>query len=242
MKSLLIMLLTLAVLPTSGQYRYDTGSRKQSVQHPSATPKVPHSPLPDTAAPRCHPGLWFTPTGHSAEIDGVAVGIWAAPKKYSLVVNGLNVEANPATIILWFYEAFGCVYGPFNNDSTRDVPLLSSGKFPWNDTSTRAKIRGVSISTAQFGTSTTGVGINVISSWTNEMNGLEISGMMNMHYRFNGLCLAIRNKVTYCRGMQIGVFNECREGHLIQLGLLNRIGNRRTPFINFSFKRKNKFS
>lgn len=88
-------------------------------------------------------------------------------------------------------------------------------------------------------TKITGLSLNGGISMAEEVVGVEATGVLNLHYSFRGIMIAgLRNKVTTGRGLQIGLFNTCRQGQVVQIGLINRIGKRITPIVNFSFRRK----
>ena len=41
---------------------------------------------------------------------------------------------------------------------------------------------------------------------------------------------------AFGKGLQIGLFNSCKEGKVVQIGLLNKIGKRTIPLLNFKLK------
>ncbi len=214
---------------------------------------------PDTLHETYHRyGLWYTPVLHSTIIDGIGVGVFAGPakKNETLKINGLSIEADPAPLFFSTWASFEILIRipdlmkksyEQKHDST-EIALKRKNDSIYNETGLWARqkdtllkvvINGVSISggITQGKTRMNGLAINAAWGIENQMNGVEITGLLNQHYSFQGVLIAPINSVIKGRGVQIGIYNRCKEGHLIQIGLLNRIGKRTTPFINFRFKR-----
>jgi hypothetical protein len=107
------------------------------------------------------------------------------------------------------------------------------------DTVARATINGLSISTGTMfeETRVNGVAINILFAAENEMNGVEIGGLLSSHNKFTGLVAAGVNLAKNGKGMQVGIYNRCEKGNVLQIGLLNKIGKRTIPFLNFHFRR-----
>ena len=191
--------------------------------------------------------IWTTPVGKNTTINGISIGLMAIPwmKADSLKINGLNLEVSPFGALNGFYAIVGTLFSPFHfnkkdtlNDDGGD--LGSNKIFPDNPTYFLAKIKGLSISGGGMTRNTWfyGVGINGVIGFADKMQGIEITGMMNLHYEFKGVMIAgLRNKVTTGKGVQIGLINTCKQGQVFQVGLINRIGNRIIPLVNFSLKK-----
>jgi hypothetical protein len=81
-----------------------------------------------------------------------------------------------------------------------------------------------------------GVNVNIIGSEVREINGLEISGITNIHDDFNGFMAGIVNISRKGKGVQIGVYNYCKSGSVLQIGLINKSGKRILPFVNLKLK------
>ena len=193
--------------------------------------------------------IWVTPVNKNTTINGVALGLLGAftyKEADSLKINGLNLDASLGGLLGTIYAFTGSILAPFHNKERwksggEDIASIKI----YTDTSSpiRIVIRGVSLSLGGLlrDTKINGASLNGGISFAQELNGLEITGVMNLHYEFTGVMIAgLRNKATKGKGVQIGLFNNCKEGQVFQIGLLNRIGKRVLPICNFSFKRKMK--
>jgi len=187
----------------------------------------------------------LTPAKKSTHIHGIALGLMASAKKLdTLHISGLNLELGPFVLIGLPYFVIGSIIAPFNRDTTRKNAggvMTNYNIFEDSVLVGNSKIEGLSIGILGSTESNylNGVGISGLVSFYDKMNGLVVSGLINGQYEFKGVSIAVfRNKTTLGTGVQIGLFNTSKTGNLIQIGLLNRIGNRVTPFINFRFKSK----
>ncbi len=204
-------------------------------------------------------GLWYLPVVHSTIIDGIGVGFYAAPaeKNETLTINGLSIEGDPLPLLFATFATMEIIIrspelikkaDAEKHDSTkialkRKNDSMNHERGFWvkeQDTLLKVKINGISVNggITEGKTRMNGLAINAIWGMENQMNGVETTGLINLHYSFNGLLVAPVNSVTKGRGIQIGIYNRCKEGHLVQIGLLNKIGKRTLWIINFSFKRK----
>ena len=188
-----------------------------------------------------------TPVSKNTTINGLAIGVMAEPLGQAdvLDINGLNVELGPLGLTFgWAYTLFGTFYAPFNK---RDIAggltfaIDNPHIFPQAPNGYATHIRGISVSAGGLMDDThfSGLSLNGILSGPDRVDGLEITGLMNMHYDFKGLMIAgLRNKTTTGTGVQIALINTCKSGRVVQFGLINRIGKRTLPFMNFSFKKQ----
>lgn len=192
-------------------------------------------------------GIFTTPVSKNTQIDGVAIGLlMSVPWRHAdyLKIDGLNLEISPFGAIGAPLAFIASIFSPFNRDTSdhSNGDLGSYNIFPEKNDTSSTLINGLSVSIGGTvrETKINGVTLNGLINFGDCTNGFELTGFMNLHHEFNGIIIAgFRNKTTTGKGVQIGLFNTCKSGRLIQLGLLNRIGKRVTPFINFSFK-KNK--
>lgn len=188
--------------------------------------------------------LFTTPVKKNTIINGVAVGIMAVPwmKAESLKINGINIELEPMVVFVFPSVVFGSFFAPFRRDSLKqnESPLDNYNLFPERAVFYGTSINGINLSGGGVSDSKiNGISVNGLTAFAEEVNGIEITGVMNLHYSFNGVIIAgFRNKTTTGNGPQIGLFNTCKSGQLVQIGLFNRIGNRVIPLINFSLKKK----
>jgi len=195
-------------------------------------------------------------------VNGVAVGFYTAPvvQNKTLVVNGLNIEADPLPLIVVPILALRMLVmvpeiaahehsnvgdtahayknAHRTNDNTAMPETVMAMKK--KDTAVKTKVHGLSVSSGilQQETKMEGVSLNGACALENEISGVEVTGVVNWHYSFKGLIAALVNTTATGKGVQIGLYNDCKKGTLLQIGLINRIGNRVLPFANCSFKRK----
>ncbi|WP_160136365.1 LA_2272 family surface repeat-containing protein [Chryseobacterium sp. c4a] len=151
------------------------------------------------------------------------------PKK----VNGLGMGFNPLGL---FFPALLIVYLPgadrwsLNNDY---------GVVPENKMN---KINGVQLSLINMEpTITNGLEINVSSNINTYAvtHGVAFSPILNFHHEIKGVSVApLANVGQKCRGLQIGLYNSCKDFRGIQIGGWNENGKRKLPFINWNFKKQ----
>lgn len=151
------------------------------------------------------------------------------PKK----VNGLGMGFNPLGL---FFPALLIVYLPgadrwsLNNDY---------GVVPENKMN---KINGVQLSLINMEpTVTNGLEVNISSNINTYaiINGLAISPILNFHHEIKGVSVApLANVGQKCRGLQIGLYNSCKDFRGVQIGGWNENGKRKLPFINWNFKKQ----
>jgi hypothetical protein len=188
--------------------------------------------------------IFTTPVGKTTTINGLALGLSATPwmKADSLRINGVSVDIEPFGVIAGMYALFGTFAAPFQKEDTTSrgmSDIVNSKVFPKEDDYFPTIIRGVSVSIGGQSrlTKMNGFSINGITSFAMEVNGFEITGIMNLHYSFNGVIIAIlRNKTTTGNGVQIALFNNCQSGKVFQIGLINKIGKRTLPFLNWRLR------
>lgn len=205
----------------------------------------------DSVSSKIRNGIWLTPVSrYNTTINGLAVGLLAGAimDAEEIYVNGVNLEASPLSVVGGTIVLVGSFISPITTDLKKTYSPHKNKNldfFPYFiDSASKIqsiKINGLSISTGlPIINELNGVAINGIYSGVEIMNGLEITGLINYHYTFNGALIAgFRNKTTRGRGIQIALFNSCLECNAVQIGLINRIGKRVTPLINFSLKKNN---
>jgi len=190
--------------------------------------------------------LWFTPS-HINEINGVALGIFNNPHLFdedSVKIRGINIGVDPLVIFAAPYAVMLGLFSPVTlKDTTkynRNVRLDMADIEP-----SLVKISGLNLSplgTLIGGDQTriNGLSLAGVVLLVNELNGCSIACGVNRVNTFNGMMIApIQNKVLKGNGLQIGLFNYCEDCRGVQIGLLNKMGKRVTPFINMQFgKRK----
>jgi len=203
----------------------------------------------------------FSPASYKVEkVNGMALGIghfWT--KNMPCKINGLNIEVNPVSPILFLFQDPDYV----ENDSLRMTMNglhLSTGGFAGG-----IKLNGAGVSLYNVNYATNGFTVNGLYNVSKTLNGLHISGLYNVADKargmlvagandvadFGGFRIGIYNKSVTTAGLNIGVVNLNKEGmHGLQIGVFNRTGkckglqiglwnsnNKRSlPFINWNFK------
>lgn len=189
----------------------------------------------DTSTQKIRNFFWTTPVFQNTRINGLAVGLSPSPwrKAQKLEINGISISAAP-----WdpFFAVYMLVYAnPFKRDSTynREGSFNTGTIYPVSDGLKNSRNNGLFIGTITGADVFNGVNLSLFANASQTMNGLSVSGLFNHHVASNGVLIAgIRNKTTTARGLQLALFNNCKSGRLIQIGLLNTIGKRTTPLLN----------
>lgn len=184
--------------------------------------------------------VFTTPVAKNSTINGLALGLFVEPwmKADSLRINGMIISLEPFGVIAGMFAIYGTIAAPFQKDSSiRQDDITNNKVFTEKDTFFPVIIKGVSVSIGGLSRfiQMNGFSVNGITSFASEVKGFEITGIMNLHYSFNGVMIAgLRNKTTTGKGLQIALFNHCQSGKVFQIGLINRIGKRTLPFVNWS--------
>lgn len=168
---------------------------------------------------------WVTPTNVN-KISGLNLGLqtWTLADNDSLVIHGVNLNADLLTTFVVGYA----------------VARLTRADLPdtVDKTNMKSKIAGLSISgggvIGDF--KMCGLAINGIVSGVTEVNGVQITCLLNVSQEFKGVMIGgICNASTKGRGLQIGLFNLCKDLKGVQLGLWNVNNKRKLPIINWDF-------
>ena len=183
--------------------------------------------------------VWFTPVFKNTKINGLALGLYAAPWKETdhLIINGISIEANPLGLLFGFvYPFFGTIVSAFINQSDTTIPQQDIIRFRniYPESSNHiTEMTGLSISAGTIpATGIKGFALTVTTTYA-DFSGISICGIMNCQYSFKGISIAgLRNKAANAKGLQIGLINAAKDGQVVQIGLINRIGRRTLPFIN----------
>jgi hypothetical protein len=217
MKTRIILVLLLAVLPVFGQYNPD--SLKTTV-------------------------FGLTPLSKRiGTINGLALGIghFTNTYKHPHRINGLNLELNPfSPFILLIAE-------PARMETTETVLThnglqLSTGGFLGG-----TAFNGLALSVLNVCAKGNGLMITGFYNVGGSLNGMHISGIANSAEKANGLFIAcvnhsdtfsglqvgLYNNADMMRGVQIGLFNKSSNMKGLQLGLWNKNSKRSLPLINF---------
>jgi len=258
---ILVMSMVLVSLNSYARVILDTGFSNNCYEREHNSVYIPNR-YPDGANLYHHRyGLWYLPVLSNTVINGVGVGFFAAPfrKQDSLIIDGISVEADPLPLLaVPFFAVEMAIRVPAgliqksrssqDSGSTgnrilqkkRDSVARSANDLSEKNMHEKVKINGLSLSVGitERPTKMNGVAINAIWGMQKDMNGVEISGVLNWHYHFNGVVAGLFNWVKTGKGLQIGLYNKCNQGRVVQIGLLNKIGKRTRPIVNFNLKRQ----
>lgn len=177
----------------------------------------------------------FSPSKNVRNVNGVLFKYledeqYFTPKK----VNGLGVGGNFLGIfypVLLLFNFPDVISKGGLNDDYQIVPKNKMNK-----------INGVQLSLINMEpTITNGLEINVSSNINAYAitNGLAVSPLYNLHHEIKGVSIApLANVGQKCRGLQIGLYNSCKDFRGIQIGGWNENGKRKLPLINWNFKKE----
>ncbi|HEV7781378.1 MAG TPA: hypothetical protein VGO58_08930 [Chitinophagaceae bacterium] len=169
--------------------------------------------------------LWHTPCGAS-RINGLAIGFQAARFGLgTLTIRGVNAD-------LGMVAAFGTPYivaSSFFSKKKRERFLFV------HPDSASTIIYGVSISYGgEAGVEMHGINIAGGITIASKLYGLSLTGIYSQSYEFRGVCIGgLNNNAIKGTGLQIGLFNSCKQLKGVQVGLWNKSGKRGLPFINW---------
>ncbi len=192
-------------------------------------PPADKSPLPKKRPRLVKNWAWFTPS-NATEINGLNVGLQTSMDDGdSLAINGVNLNVDGLSA---FIGMFALVH-LFTNINVVNMPDTL------DKSNVNTSVTGLSISLGGLlgnGMQVKGVSINGAISAANEMTGLHITGTQNRTDEFKGVVITgITNRAIKGRGVQIGLFNVCKDLKGVQLGLWNVNSKRSLPIINWRF-------
>lgn len=174
--------------------------------------------------------IGFSPSKKSQNINGVLIKYFdeidteISPKK----VNGIGFGINPLGA---FFPILVLVSIPEIDKWSFDE--IGSTAIPEK----MNKINGLQLSIVNMEpTVTNGLEVNVSSNLgaPSVINGLAISPFFNLHHTQKGVAIAtFANLGAKCRGLQIGLINNCSDMKGLQIGFWNKNGKRSFPIINF---------
>ncbi len=204
----------------------------------TATPKL--------KAYRIRKVAWFTPSRVN-EINGIALGLGAdASYQDSIRIRGINIGLNPVASIACPFIFVAALFSPFSRFSAPAyAEAWMCNKYQFND-SARSDVRivGLNLSTMlSHDLGIEGVSITLVYTEGQVCRGVSIAGGANYLRVCDGLAIAgLQNKIKRGHGLQIALFNWSDDWQGVQIGLLNRIGNRTLPFVNMRFGRHSRRS
>jgi hypothetical protein len=180
---------------------------------------------PDTSKPfKTKNIIWFTPCGTN-KIKGVAVGLQAMNiNGERLIINGLNADIGLGGFIATPYAIFFAL-----SSKKKQSPGFIEAD------SAETYINGLSISMGgEFNVNLNGINIAGGVTGAYSINGISVTGIFTKTKKFRGICISgLHNIALNGRGIQIGLFNNCKDLKGLQLGLWNKSGKRGLPLINW---------
>lgn len=169
---------------------------------------------------------WFTPNGVS-RINGLAVGIQAVSfsNKNKLEINGINAD-------LGMLSMFGLPY--LIDDALRSKAKKRPGLFVMDEPAD-TKVNGISISLGgEIAATINGVNVAGLLTGAVNLNGISVTGLFSRCNNFRGINVAaLQNVAAKGVGLQIGLFNNCKDLKGLQIGLWNKSGKRGLPLLNW---------
>lgn len=146
---------------------------------------------------------------------------------HTQISSGVNIQLIGQGMFQWFYiKQFD--FKQILNQNDDSIPVL------FRRTPPRVVHHGIVVST--FGTFTdniNGVSVSGSMSMGNRVNGLSINTFWNVYNTVNGISIGLVNHAVRLSGVQIGLFNNAVTVQGLQIGLWNRNKKRSLPVINF---------
>lgn len=169
--------------------------------------------------------IWHTPCGAS-QINGLAVGIQAARfGNGTLTIKGVNADVG-----------LGSAYATLFILGAGTLPKAQRQKIaPVHRDSANTIIYGLSMSYGgEIEVEIHGVSIAGGMMLGTKLYGISLTGIYSKTYEFRGVCIGgLINYSVEGKGLQIGLFNHCKQLKGIQIGLWNKSGKRSLPFVNW---------
>lgn len=189
-------------------------------------PTLSRAQISETRFPdRTRSIIWHTPCG-AAKINGLAVGIQAARFGIgTLTIKGVNAD-------LGMFTLYGVPYVVASNFFSKKK---KAELFTLNKDSAITYIHGLSMSFGgEADVEIRGVSIAGGITIATRLFGFSITGVYSRCDEFRGIVISGLNNIAQSgKGLQIGLFNYCRDLKGIQLGVWNKSGKRTLPFINW---------
>ncbi len=169
----------------------------------------------------------FTPRSLKVnQVNGIAIGMGLVATQQSSLqkVNGLDIEINPLSPLLF-------LFADPRNSGYPDKPTvvvngldISTGRHNSNG---NVAINGLNINALNAGYRTNGISISGFYNYQTESNGLTVSGLSIDTKYSRGVTIATFNMVENMSGLQIGAYNVVKVGKGLQIGLLNIADSRK---------------
>jgi len=177
------------------------------------------------------------------EVNGLVVGLGHLENKnieYQ-IINGINLEANPAPAAGAFMAFMSLIYLPEiikNNKKSNSIRNIQECCEIKNmNYAPDLKLNGLNVSSGCFFTTTnmnglnisagnkfnnfSGLSVTVLGTIIGNQNGLSV-GIYNANNDLKGSTLGIYNQSYQLSGLHLGIFNQTRINRGVQIGVLNK--------------------
>lgn len=177
------------------------------------------------------------------KVNGLVLGVGHVENKHisSQVINGVNIEANPAPAVGALMGFMSLMYLPeiiknnkrthYVRNSEEDYKIKNMSYTP------ELKLNGLNISSGCFFTTTSmnglnisagnkfkdfnGLSVTVLGTIADHQNGLSV-GVYNANNNLSGSTIGVYNQSYQLSGLHIGVFNQTRINKGLQVGVFNK--------------------
>lgn len=186
----------------------------------------------DSTPHNCY-GLGFLPS-KANHIYGIAIGLIGSESFCDMPFTRFSHGVNLQIPGQGFLQTFVVFHPPFKiafqNNDIGDQLHQSDTAFK------RAVHNGILISlTGTFSDQINGLSVSGWMSMGRKVNGVSINPLWNLYTRINGISIGLFNSTLETKGIQIGLVNKSVKLKGIQLGLWNKNGKRSLPVINWNF-------
>ncbi len=181
-------------------------------------------------------GIWFIPNAVN-RVNGLAVGVQAMNvNSDSLEINGISASAGMLSFFMLPYLIDWQLTGakPRRKETQGQLDLNPDSSAALSENTV---IRGLSMSFGgEIGVSVHGINIAGGITAGRNLYGLSVTGYFTKVVSFKGICISgVQNIAEKGTGLQIGLFNKCKNLKGLQIGLWNKSGKRGLPFLNWGF-------
>lgn len=168
------------------------------------------------------------------KVNGLVLGFGHVDNKLveKQIINGLNVEVNPAPIVAGFIAFVYVTYLPEILSKKRKIRVADTLHFntkkpdfeipSWNKTP-NLKLNGINISSGCFFTNTSMNGLNVsLGNKFKNFNGISIAPLGILAEKQNGISVGLINATNDLNGFVVGAYNQSYKLDGLQIGLVNQ--------------------
>lgn len=181
------------------------------------------------------------------QVNGLVLGVGHLENRHinSQIINGINIEANPAPAVGALMGFMSLMYLPEIIKNNKKVGHVRSSEedYKIRNMSYRPelKLNGLNISSGCFFTTTSmnglnisagnkfknfnGLSVTVLGTIADDQNGLSV-GVYNANNDLAGSTIGIYNQSYQLTGLHIGIFNQTRINKGLQIGVFNKSNSR----------------